>query len=88
MARGALEECVDTLVDHRVLRGGVADLLAGRGEDGVHSAEHQQRQHHRPVFVLLERPPQLVGHLPDECNLVLETNRRHCSLSTWVGTRA
>ena len=55
--------------------------LRGR-EDGVHAAQHQQRQHHRAVLVLLERPPKLVGDLPDERDLVLEADRRHLSPSS------
>lgn len=48
-----------------------------RGQHGVQSAKHQQRQYHRAVLVLLEGAAQLVGHLPHERDLVLEPLRRH-----------
>ena len=87
VARGALQQRVDALVDLVVLGGLGADLLAGRGQDGVHPAQHQQRQHHRAVLVLLERPPQLVGDLPDEGDFVLEADWRHFSPSVGLVER-
>ena len=58
------------LRDHGILR---------RCQHLVHAAQDQQGEHDRAVLVLLEGAPELVGHSPDECDLVLKSQRGHAS---------
>jgi len=83
---GPLQDRVRALVDLGDSGCGGEDCLLGRREDGVHAAQDEQGQHDRAVLVLLERPPQRVGDLPDEGHLVLKPQR--CHQSPWPAADA
>ena len=77
MASLLLEEGRLTLPDVLHANRHVENRLLRRREHSVHPAKHEQRQHDRAVFVLLEGAAQFVGDLPDEGDLVLEPDGGH-----------
>ena len=84
LAADALEHPVLTRANLHQAVGMLQDLVLGGLQHRIHTAQHQQRQHHRAVLVLLEGTAQLVGHPPDERHLVLKTLRSHMIPSSRV----